>query len=126
MTNIVTIEIDLDSIITAKDKADALYKAVKDDVLGRSSVTADIRAKIVDELVKETAYEAMKKAVAAEIEKQTGTPEAIAKLVASKSYELSGIVSQIIKERKDLLENEVLRVHEQVRFQTENRRGGRA
>ena len=61
MTNIVTIEIDLDSIITAKDKADALYKAVKDDVLGRSSVTADIRAKIVDELVKETAYEAMEK-----------------------------------------------------------------
>ena len=109
MTNIVTIEIDLDSIITAKDKADALYKAVKDDVLGGSGVTADIRAKIVDELVKETAYEAMKKAVAAEIEKQTGTPEAIAKLVASKSYELSGIVSQIIKERKDLLENEVLR-----------------
>ena len=109
MTNIVTIQIDLDSIITAKDKADALYKAVKEDVLGRSSVAADIRAKIVDELVKETAYETMKKAVAAEIEKQVGTPEAIAKLVASKSYEMSGIVSQIIKERKDLLETEVLR-----------------
>ena len=35
MTNFVTIEIDLDSIITAKDKADALYKAVKEDVLGQ-------------------------------------------------------------------------------------------
>jgi hypothetical protein len=109
MTNIVTIAIDLDSIITAKDKADALYKAVKEDVLGRGSVAADIRAKIVDDLVKETAYETMKKAVAAELEKQLGTPEAIAKLVASKSYEMSGVVSQIIKERRDLLENEVLR-----------------
>jgi hypothetical protein len=109
MSNIVTIEIDLDSIITAKDKADALYKAVKEDVLGRGSVAADIRSKIVDDLVKEAAYETMKKAVAAEIEKQIGTPEAIAKLVGSKSYEMSGVVSQIIKERKDLLENEVLR-----------------
>ena len=52
----------------------------------------------------------MKEAVAGEIEKQTGTPEAIAKLVASKSYELSGIVSQDeSRKRKSLLENEVLR-----------------
>jgi hypothetical protein len=109
MTNIVTIEIDLDSIITAKDKVDALYKAVKEDVLGRSSVTADIRAKIVDDLVKETAYAAMKKAVATELEKQMSTPEAVAKLVSSKSYEISNVVSQIIRERKDLLETEVLR-----------------
>jgi hypothetical protein len=109
MINIITIEIGRDIIVTAKDKADVLYKAVKEDVLGRSSVAADIRAKIVDNLLKETANETMKKAVAAEIEKQIGTPEAIAKLVASKSYELSGVVSQIIKKRKDLLENEVLR-----------------
>ena len=46
MTNIVTIQIDLDSSITAKDKADALYKAVKEDVLGRGSVAADIRVSV--------------------------------------------------------------------------------
>ncbi len=60
MTNIVIIEIDLDSI-SAKDRADALYKAAKEDVLGRGSVPADIQAKIVDELVNETAYETMKR-----------------------------------------------------------------
>ena len=109
MTNRVTIEIDLDAILTASNKQDALYKAVRDDVLSRSSVVAEIKDQIVGMLIKEAAFAQLKEKVEAELQKAATSPDAISKAVASKNYEISGYVSQIIKERKDILENEVLR-----------------
>src|SRR5262249_43876189 len=109
MANKVTIEVDLDNILTASNRQDALYKAVRDDVLSRSSVVANIKDHIIGELIKETAFKELKDKVANELQKVATSPESISKAVASKSYEISGIVMQIIKDRKDILENEVLR-----------------
>jgi hypothetical protein len=109
MTNKVTIEVDLDAILTASNRQDALYKAVRDDVLSRSSVVTDIRDRIIGELIKETAFNELKDKVTAELQKAATSPDAVSKAVASKSYEISGIVMQIIKDRKDIMENEVLR-----------------
>lgn len=112
----VTVELDLNAIFSATDKYNALYKAVRDDILSRSSTVEELRKRVMDGLVKEQLYAKMKDNVAKELEKYS-SPEELKKMVAQKSYEISGVVSKIIQERKDLLETEVLRYMAKSEFQ---------
>lgn len=60
----ITVELDLDTIITAKDKTDALYKALRNDVLNRSGTIIELKNAMIERLLGEADMKKVEEKVA--------------------------------------------------------------
>ena len=107
MSNIVNVEVDLDLILTAKDKVDALYKYLKDCVLDKSSIIKELKDKLIDQLISESGYQKLSDGIKAHIEKEL-TPEAIKALISSHHYTISLMVKTAVESHAEIINKAVV------------------
>lgn len=103
MANKITVELDLDAILTATDKQAALYKVVKDDVLSRGNIVKELQEFFIIKLLQEAVVKTFQEKIESHI-KSTD----VEKLVSQHSHYISSAVHKIVQEKANVLEKPIL------------------
>lgn len=101
MSNKIKIEVDLDSILTAKDKTDAIYKCIKEEVCDSQAIK-DLRHSYLKTLISDDTVETTKKKIKEAFIAEYNTEE-IKQVLAAERYKLRDMVFSIIRDNKELI-----------------------
>ena len=125
MTNVIQVDIDLDELITAKDKLLALEKAVASKISAYGFVEKTLVPALLKTLMIDALQTKLSSQLEAEITKRYGTEEAIAKQVSGAENLIRGEILQVMKGKTDLYEKKIIeymqsnKMHEIVAKQVE-------
>jgi len=107
-TNIVTIDIDLNTLISNSSRTDALQKIISDRLRNTSEIN-----NMAVQLIKDYLSDAVIKELSNQIEKRVkatyGTDEAIQKMVDSNSYGVQNQIREIMSNKTEILEKSIMK-----------------
>jgi len=106
--NIVTIDIDLNALISNSTRTDVLQKIISDRLKNTSEIN-----NIAVQMIKDYMSHAVVKGLSGEIEKRVkatyGTDEAIQKMVDSNSHSVRVEILDIMKNKTEILEKSIMK-----------------